>query len=46
MANVEAWGSRPASLPTHLRPAGRTFTITAYDAAGHVVETDTLGQIG
>jgi hypothetical protein len=46
-----AWpGSRirlwALSLPTHLLHAGRTFTITAYDAAGHVIETDTLGQIG
>jgi hypothetical protein len=33
-------------LPTHLDYAGRTFTVTAYDAAGHVVQTDTTGRIG
>ncbi|HEV2254119.1 MAG TPA: hypothetical protein VGS06_13070 [Streptosporangiaceae bacterium] len=33
-------------LPTRLRFAGRTFTVTAYDAAGHVVQMDTLGKIG
>jgi hypothetical protein len=35
-----------ASLPTHLKSVGRRFTVTAYDAAGHVVETDTLGLPG
>jgi hypothetical protein len=33
-------------LPTRLQFAGRTFTVTAYDAAGHVVQVDTLGTIG
>jgi hypothetical protein len=50
-STVAAWpGSRirlwAVSLPTHLHFAGRTFTVTAYDAAGHVVQTDTLGQTG
>ena len=31
------------SLPTHLDFAGRTFTVTAYDGAGHVIQTVTLG---
>jgi len=34
------------SLPTHLDFAGRKFTVTAYDGAGHVIQTVTLGTIG
>jgi hypothetical protein len=50
-STVAAWpgsGVRPGaiSLSTHLDYMGRSFTVTAYDAAGHVVATDTLGTIG
>jgi hypothetical protein len=41
-SSVRLWA---VSLPTHLRYVGRTFTITVYDATGHVVQTDTLGII-
>jgi hypothetical protein len=41
-SGIRLWA---VSLPTHLDHAGRTFTITAYDAARHLVQTDTLGSI-
>ena len=34
------------SLPAHLDFTNRTFTVTAYNLANQVVQTDTLGTIG
>ena len=34
------------SLPAHLNFIGRTFTVTAYNPAAHIVQTDTLGTAG
>jgi hypothetical protein len=34
------------SLPTDIDYVGRTVTVTAYDATGHVIETGTLGWPG
>jgi hypothetical protein len=42
-SGIRLWS---VSVPTRFEYIGRTFTVTAYDAAGHVVQTDTLGQIG
>ena len=42
-SGVRLWS---ISLPAHLDYLGRSFTVTAYDASGHVVATDTLGTIG
>jgi hypothetical protein len=53
-AETSTFAARPGSgirlwaipLSTHLDFIGHTFTVTAYDAAGHVVQTDTLGRTG
>jgi hypothetical protein len=42
-SGIRLWA---VSVPVHLQYAGHAFTITCYDAAGHVVQTDALGQIG
>lgn len=42
-SGVRLWS---ISLPAHLDYLGRSFTVTAYDASGHVVATDTLGTVG
>jgi hypothetical protein len=50
-STVTAWpgsGLRlwAVSVPTDIDYVARTFTVTAYDAAGHVIQTDTLGLPG
>ena len=50
-STVAAWpgsGLRlwAVSVPTDIDYVTRTFTVTAYDAAGHVIVTATLGQPG
>ncbi len=42
-SGVRLWA---VSLPVQGGYSGRPFTVTAYDAAGQAVATDTLGIMG